>query len=387
MLKYLIKITPPPFFFVTLSLMIGVSCAHVKISPFWIASVALAGAIYNFRSSFNNSSFYYNLFILTIISASCLWGYVSLSKKIAEKRSFTQKIKNRSLIVSGLVIDQQNQPCGNYATVLILKPVTIVTPDGNTLYTNHKAKLFFKKATGLLIGNEITVKKVFCFPEASLELERYAAKEEIALTSLIRHGHYSCLQAGPQNVFQRIRCYFSQLRYTLVEHLKSKMRPGIFSLFSSLFLGISPTHDNEFEALKNNFNQWGIAHFLARSGLHVLVMLLVWQWLLKLIPISLHSKTIILLLIIFLCTLLTWSSVSFSRAVITYGIGSFLCLSEMQKNALQIIALTCFIILAQNPLHLFFLNFQLSFGLALALAWISEISIQKKRMFASEAAL
>src|SRR3990167_3930800 len=128
------------------------------------------------------------------------------------------------------------------------------------------------------------------------------------------------------------------------------------------------------------FQQWGLSHVLARSGLHLVIFVFIWRWLLNFLPLSFYRKNLLLLFISLVYALCSWPSVSFIRAwyaLIFY----FFCALFLRRpsHTLHIISLVYCIILFLNPLQLFFLDFQLSFLLTYALTWMGELSLLAKR--------
>jgi competence protein ComEC len=144
-------------------------------------------------------------------------------------------------------------------------------------------------------------------------------------------------------------------------------------LFSTIFLGNKDGVKKRLNNEKIFFKLWGISHYLARSGLHLVVFLALLELLLRLIPITFVLKQIISLCIAMIYFLLSWSSLSFMRAFLTFIMYKICLLLGLSSNFLHLVILTCFITLLYNPAHLFFLDFQLSFGLTFALAWFNHI--------------
>jgi hypothetical protein len=62
------------------------------------------------------------------------------------------------------------------------------------------------------------------------------------------------------------------------------MNTNTFALFSSLFLGNRTAIKQDLEEQKPLFKVWGISHFLARSGLHLLIFIMLLQNRIKINP-------------------------------------------------------------------------------------------------------
>jgi ComEC/Rec2-related protein len=162
-------------------------------------------------------------------------------------------------------------------------------------------------------------------------------------------------------------------RQLIFTNLKHKMSRKTFTFFSPLFLGNKHVDVQEMHRIKHNFQLWGLSHYLARSGLHMVIFVLLWEFILKFVPVSLISKNVFLLTLSSIYFLLSWSSISFIRAFLTFMVYKLLCMGRRHINTVHALTLVTLTVLITNPLHLFFLDFQLSFGLTFALAWVSHI--------------
>ena len=217
-------------------------------------------------------------------------------------------------------------------------------------------------------------------PEGDFKL--YLYKEDIDATAfqpkvqvkVIHHPTYSCKR------------WISQKKKMLHYKLLKKMNPSTFALFSSLFMGNRASIKQELEPHKPLFKVWGISHFLARSGIHLLIFILLLSRLLSLIPAPFFIKHGFLLFCAFLYFLFSWPSVSFNRAFYTflfYKVTTFLTIPLHSMHAL---ALICLIILIQSPLQILFLDFQLTFLLTFCLIWIAHTRHQRRLLFSQKLA-
>ena len=174
-------------------------------------------------------------------------------------------------------------------------------------------------------------------------------------------GHYSHSNVG-----------FSIKKNELLYSLKNKMNASSFTFFSSLFLG-NKTNSFHYEKLKDHFKRWGLSHYLARSGLHLILFIALWQFLLRFIPLAFIIKHLILSCIVVLYFIFSWPSLPFIRSCITYFVYFIYILCNKQIDSLHILTLVTWLILLSNPVQLFSLDFQLSFGLTFALIWFSRL--------------
>ena len=160
-------------------------------------------------------------------------------------------------------------------------------------------------------------------------------------------------------------------RERVATECKAQLSPKTYGLFAAIFLGQPTTYGMQDH--REQFSEWGIVHQLARSGLHLVILLALARWCLGFIPLWYGLKVLILLALVALYGLLSWPSISFVRACITCFVYCLFELFFIPVTALQVVTLVTLLVLVQNPAQLFFLDFQLSFGLTFALALMSHV--------------
>ncbi len=210
----------------------------------------------------------------------------------------------------------------------------------------------------------------------------YAYKEGIDASIFQKQITLSILK-HPQHSFQR---WISEKRKLLHIALSKKMKPKTFALFSSLFLGNRTTIKDDLEDQKPSFKLWGISHFLARSGLHLLIFIMILEKIISIIPTRFFFKQFFLLSISFIYFLFSWPSVSFNRAFYTFLFVKITALFALPLHSMHALAVVAFCILIKSPLQLFFLDFQLTFLLTLTLIWIAHTHHQRKILFTQKVA-
>lgn len=163
-----------------------------------------------------------------------------------------------------------------------------------------------------------------------------------------------------------------RLVYTLKQRLAAayaKLGATSKALYITLFLGeriFSPL-----DQLKDAFNRWGIMHYLARSGLHITLFVFLWNYVLQLCRFSLRTRRWLIIPTVTVYALLTPISTSFLRGLLICGLTLGAYFVRRPYVMKHLLCLAAFGILLYSPLQLFFLDFQLSFGLTYALCCIS----------------
>ncbi len=127
------------------------------------------------------------------------------------------------------------------------------------------------------------------------------------------------------------------------------------------------------DAIYADYKNAGAVHILAVSGLHIGILLLLLQFLLRPLEFVPHGKTLKLITIVSLLwgfALLAGLSASIVRAVTMFTFVAYALYLNRPGNTYNILALSLiFILLAINPMLLFQVGFQLSYAAVFAIVW------------------
>ncbi|MGC2310785.1 MAG: ComEC/Rec2 family competence protein [Candidatus Babeliaceae bacterium] len=235
----------------------------------------------------------------------------------------------------------------------------------NFFIPGYSLKIYMSQKIDAHVGDILEIKYLSLAPIPPNDYQKYLMKEGILITSFVKKLYYRVLESAPS-----IHHEIITMRNNTIQDLKSKMSESTFALFAPLFLGNKYLVDREqFRSIKQDFKYWGITHYLARSGLHVVLFIALYNILCMLLPLPFFGKHILMLILLWFYMLFSWSSVSFLRAFIAYHITKLCLFNYVPSLTLHIICLTCLLTLLLNPFQLFFLDFQLSFFLTFCLAW------------------
>lgn len=124
------------------------------------------------------------------------------------------------------------------------------------------------------------------------------------------------------------------------------------------------------DEIKTLYQENGISHILAISGLHVSMVGAAIYLLLKKFRLGLMASTVISFIFVYGYGLLTNFSVSTNRAVVMYSILLLAKIIGKTFDILSTLSLSAFLILLQNPMEIFQAGFLLSFGAVLGIAVI-----------------
>ena len=136
------------------------------------------------------------------------------------------------------------------------------------------------------------------------------------------------------------------------------------AILYGLLIGDRSEIDDEVE---QDFRDTGVVHVLAVSGLHVGYVIAAGYLLLKLLPLPLISRTLVLLAGIWFYANLTGLHSPVARASLMAGLFLLAPLLQRRAEPVNVVAIAGLVILLIHPLHLFMPAFQLSFAACLGI--------------------
>lgn len=164
----------------------------------------------------------------------------------------------------------------------------------------------------------------------------------------------------------------ASVRQTIIQRLqKGKFGEEELSVIQALLLG---QRDDISVRVYDAYKNAGAVHILAVSGLHVGILLLVLQLVLRPLERLRKGKSLKLLVIVISLwgfALLAGFSASVVRAVTMFSFVAYALFLDRPGNTFNIIALSMFfILLIINPMLLFQVGFQMSYAAVFAIVWI-----------------
>lgn len=165
--------------------------------------------------------------------------------------------------------------------------------------------------------------------------------------------------------YSKFQAVLSRIKHKLMKVYKSILSEKESGALIAMLLGEKQLLDDE---IKQLYQENGIAHILAISGLHVSLIGLTIYMLLKKLKIGIIPATILSIFFIYSYGVLTNFSVSTNRAVVMMIIMMLSKLFGKTYDMLSSMSLSAFIILLQNPMQFFQAGFLLSFGAVLGIA-------------------
>ncbi len=277
-------------------------------------------------------------------------------------RTIKSDIFDKNIGISGNLKDSKKN--GNQ-TVLELENIHVLHNEQKTYYYwFNKAKIISFLSKKIPNGSRITLKKTsFSWPKKELENIQYknhllgfffAKKDDLEI---------EVDQSKTTNWIQSIKARINEAQ---ADNLSKASR----SMVKSIFFGQSEFLTTNTRSL---FELWGISHYLARSGLHLILMasLLIWFFQICRFPIIFIRFLTLILTILY--HLISSPSVSFFRALsMNLLISGAFFLGETPA-ILHLFSMITLLTILSNPFVVLGLDFQLSFGISGALIFIFNI--------------
>ncbi len=358
----------PLSFYSTLSLIFGILTYHYLSCALFLMCISI---VFLFFITLTQLKKYpLNHFLIVFLYGSFFLGILNLWYHNQWQK---QTIPFTTQHATGTIVDYiktGNPLWPHRLTVLITKTTTGV------IVSNIQCPIFIytKNSPTVFIDDHIIINNCTIKQPAQNNFSLYLRKEGVLSTLFIpffkpditRNSHYSI----KKNLFK--------LQNFINESARSSLSPITYALFCSLFLGDKGSGKSTLENHSHHFQEWGIAHQLAKSGFHLIIFIMVWTLFFSFIPFNFKIKHSLIILLCSCYYLLTPHSISFSRSFYLFLGSRLLQIFEWQAHTINILSLICYATLLLNPYTLFGLDFQLSFYLTFCLSWIAQLDRQKR---------
>lgn len=338
-----------PFVYFTISLILGITFAYyIDIKTLWLLGL-LIGLILLQIIRINKSKgpmLFLALFLL---------GAILNNLKL--NASHLLEYKDQPLTLRGQVVDILNTSQEEARYILLVDGLQV---DGRPISISEKTVLKIIGKEKLDLGDRIKARGVLREPLANTNPRLYNYKENLLTKGIytqitLRDYGLEGVEKSRLGLGLALRSKFTQRVGQVLDHNLGEKGA---SIMKSIILGQSSQLD---EGDGDLFRDLGLSHMLAVSGLHIGIIA-------GLLGLIFSSLAINKKINIFLTLTLLW--------IYAYAIGnpnsvlranlmfSFLLLSSLLHEAydsINILALSCFILLVFNPLLVFSLGFQLSY--------------------------
>ncbi|NOX38888.1 MAG: DNA internalization-related competence protein ComEC/Rec2 [Calditrichaeota bacterium] len=173
----------------------------------------------------------------------------------------------------------------------------------------------------------------------------------------------------PGSLRDQLQASFSLLRARLVRQFETYFPRSRAEFMKALILGKREGLDPE---IRRNFQLAGLMHVLAISGLHVGFVVVIFHTLLSFLPMYFKHRNILLMGLLFGYMILTGGLPPVVRATLMAGLYLLAINLERNRDPMNILFATGFIILFIAPNQLFWMGFQFSFLAVWSILWVWE---------------
>lgn len=369
--SFLIPFTAHPLLYLAFAFALGISIQYAWVFPSTaiISSLIISLGVMLWIS-FHKKNIWYCALVAMVIAGAVRYDYQRESHRL-----FQTMIGNNPFDVTAVVtgITRMEHSRMKYCTILETQTVTTNNDQPVTHMTEKHLQIFTFAKPNILVQDTIAIKNLALTKSANESYNNYLIKENVAATLFLPKID-SILINRPTQSLARWLYYFKE---NLLSRCKSKLKAQTFAFFSSVFLGNRFWGKKHMETPKESCKTWGISHYLARSGLHMVIFIFAWHLLLNILPLSLIYKESLLVFLSIIYYLLSWPSISFIRAFLSFMLFKTCNILKLPSQLLHLLTIVALLVLAFNPMQLFFLDFQLSFGLTFALAWFNHLHNKK----------
>lgn len=348
------------------SFALGIGFAYAHQAILFLAASAILPGVFALTRSKKTTCFISFLFLI---------GYISLICQRTQHQHIAAQIENKTLNVEALIesIESVQHPLYRYLIIAHIH-TTHTVQENMQINTPWRLQCYTNLPPTFEIGDTVAFNHLTIRATSGSSFYDYLIKERIHATVFLKTNNYSILN-HPSFHLQRTLDRYKQ---NILKRIRAKCPRTTFTLFVSIFLGNRNCVKKHYQEIKELFHHWGIMHFLARSGLHLVMFILLLQLLLQLLPVSILAKHLLIIAVTTIYAALSWQSISFLRACATFGWYKICHIFGLQINVTHIVLLLSCIFLLFNPSLLFFLDFQLSFGLTLVLSLTNQLGIAQK---------
>lgn len=363
---HVVKFKIYPIFCVSCALACGIWLQSLGICTLFIILVLVGVFI---STVVLNMLYGFKVLMLAFYVPWVVLGMYLYARIINRQDELIKFIDNKPCNILGTVVDIQRT--GNtYLSYALTVSVNMLCQSYN-IDQKFKGTFLLRVYTcfgkNICISDRIFVDQLICKCPKKDDFAQYLLKESILISAVITERPITIVERPAWSCLRAIDHY----RSALLNRFNQEMDEQTYKAFASIFLGNMQAKKDE-TVIKSELRTWGLFHYIARAGLHLVIFISIWVFLLGLLPIPFTVRQVLLILLCTLYFILTWSSIPFNRAFFTFILVRMCVLLRIRTYYIPALSLVAIGTLLIYPLQLFSLDFQLSFGITYALAWFNE---------------
>ncbi len=266
---------------------------------------------------------------------------------------------DQEIVITGTILEKQNGIAGRQQLLVALDG--IVQEDSVVPKSGKIAVNVMEDAPLLAVGDVIVAHgKPTAFENkqnpGEFDVEYFYRSRKVAAGMFVSGD--AIVKTSRTHSLNR---WLTEWRNFLSRKMEEDLDGDFLAISKALILGDKSDLDSELMA---SFSSTGAMHVLAVSGLHIGLILLLFQKVLGLFRnrITKRQGIVIAIVLIWLYGGLTGASPSVMRAVVMFSILSAGQLLHRRQHSLNVLALSAILLLTYDPWMLFDLGFQLSYA-------------------------
>jgi competence protein ComEC len=158
------------------------------------------------------------------------------------------------------------------------------------------------------------------------------------------------------------------LRHKILTVISRSLPEPEASILAGILLGIRTTLP---AGIKDAFTNAGVIHVMAVSGSNIGFLVIIFLWFFRRVFVPQKIAALITIIIIFIFTFITGAPPSAMRAAVMATFALVAVILDRDKNFYHSLAIACLVVLLIDPLDLFNVGFQLSFGATLGILYLT----------------
>ena len=287
----------------------------------------------------------------------------SITMIVEKKSGIALYLKNNEVVLPG----DKRYLCEN--VIVYYAKDQFATMNQNNNQINSKSNFQIKSQNNFqskdyLVGNKITVQGTLQKFSAATNPGQFNEQQYYQIENIdfkMQAEDITVTDAG----YSRFHAILGEIRHKLVEVYDTLLSNQEAGALIAMLLGEKYLLGDE---IKQLYQQNGISHVLAISGLHVSLIGMFVFGILKRLKFPISLAIFLSIFVIYCYGVLTNFSVSTNRAVVMMIVLLMSTLFGKTYDMLSAMALSAFIILLQNPLQILSVGFLLSFGAVFGIA-------------------
>lgn len=268
---------------------------------------------------------------------------------------------NKNIKITGIV--KNITPIRNYHRAIV-KTLNFETGDGNSIEKSFNIQVYFSddKEQFANMGEKITMSGKLLLPSKKRNPGGFDEENYFRTHLLFYKMFPNKIENG--QIENHLLYHLEQFKNNLGDVYDTIFQSKEASIIKSMIIGDKSDLDDYTSEL---YKTAGIYHILAISGLHISIVALAFNFLLRFLCSQKTSGFISILLLILYC-IMTGSSVSTVRAVIMASIIIIGDVIYRERDLITSLSFAALMLLMYNPFYIFDVGFEYSFGAVFGIA-------------------